>query len=866
MDQDSDSRPFPDGPSVYHQLRWDQRFDANACEIVLLDRPSGTKVIAFREFVPNGPIPWHRIVGFRYRGEPLWDRAQRLDRRSEVLGAPTSKPVVSVAPEPLPSFVLETIGEGTGELPWAPTVATWNVLSDRFEGELLDHPGRWQALLDEVARASPDLVAFTEATDAFVTLLQGHSFMSGRVLIRAPHAAVVVVSVATPTACEALELARGREVVVAHFEGLTFAGLHLPSDREHDRRAERERDLHRLCHALLSSNALVLAGDFNAQPDELDPLLDALHGLDAWSSANPGAPGLTYDVQRNAIAAALTSRGCSGRLDRVVCFGERLRVKSARLLGEDTTQRSDHFGLFVQLDDANAPALSHRTALALLPPAAQWGPIQRLRRVHDRRFERWPPHVTLLFGFVEPTVLEAQIPELQAAVRSMPPQTLRFDQVLVLEHAESATVALGPDEPSRRWLEDLQGRLIDRWPACTEQNRGERGQFVPHLTLGAVGRHDTKALEGLRREARQLTLSWTPAEVAMLERPDDTFFVRARVAFGDGLVRRPSTGAAPMDALEQRVRAAIASAASTAGIDVSVRVFGSRAWAPTQPGTDLDLLVVCDGSPGPFLDLLAGELSGARVGRHLVRGDGFDVVAIHRHDDDEEARRFALGADDAAVLRATLARHGRTEAFDALFPRVRQWARRRGLEGNAFGYFGGLGWAVMVASPLIHDAALCALDGEDALAAWRAWASRLDATSTVRLGGVTREREGFTLMTPASPERPITRALIGSTERVLLNELRTQRQDDVIAVAAWLRVSGPLAQLGAWQQRALGLFSSLEREFGPVLRPFGGVDTTGPRFVSRLGLLTPVASQVQPALNDRLQRATLTGVTATTDG
>ncbi|MCU0698956.1 MAG: RNA repair domain-containing protein [Myxococcaceae bacterium] len=866
MDQDNDSRPFPDGPSVYHQLRWDPRFDADACEIVLVDRPNGTKVIAFRDFLPNGPIPWHRIVGFRYRGAPLWDRALRLDRRADVLGHSAAHPASTVAPQPLPSRALEPRGAATGALSPAPTVATWNVLSNRFEGELLDHPTRWRALLDTVAEAAPELIAFTEATDDFVAVLEAHGLAAGRALVRSPHGDVVLLCAATPLACEALECAPGREVVVAHFDGLTFAGLHLPSDREQDRRAERERDLSRLCHTLLSSNALVLAGDFNAQPDELAPLLGRLHGVDAWQTVNPASAGLTYDVERNPLAAALTSRGRSGRLDRIVCFGERLRAKSARLLGDDSVHRSDHFGLFVQLEDSTAPQLSHRTALALLPPEAHWGPIQRLRRTHDRRFDRWPPHVTLLFGFVEPDLLEAQVTELQAALRAIPSRMLRFDQVIVFEHAQSFTVALGPDEPSRRWLEALQAALVARWPACTEQNRGEHGEFVPHLTLGAVGRDDPTALELLRREARRLTLEWEPTDVALLERPDDTFFVRARVAFRDGLVRRPAAGAAPMDALEQRVRAAITSAASTAGIEVSVRAFGSRAWAPSQPGTDLDLLVVCETSPGAFLDLVATELDGTRVGRHLVRGAGFDVVAIDRHDEDDEARRFALGADDAKVLRATLAQHGRTAAFDAVFAGVRRWARRRGLEGNAFGYFGGLGWAVLVASPLLHDAGLCALDGDEALAAWRTWARRLDGTSAVRLGGVTREGQGFTIMTPAHPERPITRALIPSTERVLLDELRAQRDDDVIEVAAWLRVSGPTHHLGAWQQRALGLYSGLEREFGPVLRPFGLLDATGPRFVSRLGLRAPIASQVQPALTERLQRAGLVGVTVTVEG
>lgn len=79
--------PFPDSQQVYHQLKWDSRFSPDDCEIVLSDHTAtdGTKVIGFHEFIPGGQIPWHRIIGFRYRGEVLWDRHARIDRRDEVI-------------------------------------------------------------------------------------------------------------------------------------------------------------------------------------------------------------------------------------------------------------------------------------------------------------------------------------------------------------------------------------------------------------------------------------------------------------------------------------------------------------------------------------------------------------------------------------------------------------------------------------------------------------------------------------------------------------------------------------------------------------------------------------------------------------
>lgn len=861
MSTDSDRRPFPDGQRVYHQLRWDPRFDADACEIVLADRPAGTKVIAFRDFLPNGPIPWHRIIGFRYRGEVLWDRASRVDRRDEALHGGLGRTGESVSVEVFERRAVEVVpslGPSTA-LSNSPTVVTWNVLSDAWDGELLDHPSRWRRLIDETLKEHPDIVVFTEATDTFFSVLMADAALRSRfTIVASEHSDVVLLSCAQPNQTAALEFAPGREAIVCWFDEVVIAGLHLPSDRETSRRAERERDLVRLSQTLLGSHALVIAGDFNAQDDELDALVTRLHGLDAWSNAAPTLPGLTYDVEKNPIAGALTKRGRSSRLDRILVFGERLDANDARLLGVHGQPTSDHFGLAVGLKPRPSTTTSHRSAVVLTPPHELWGPLQRLRARHDSRFTRWPPHVTLLYGFVEPPTIDEALPSLAQAVRSLAPFEVRFDRLITFEHHTTTTLALTPSNPAE--VNALQRRLVEAFPWCVEQNRGDGSSFTPHLTIARLAHGDRSTLAALKHGLRGFSVAWKADAVTVLERPDDVFHVHASVSLGDGRIHRDDDLVAPHQTeLERTLRSAIASTADDLGLQLTVQPFGSRAYAPSLEGRDLDLLVTVQGSSSTVLDALEARLpAGRRISRQVLRGDHFDVVAIEAGAEDDDSRRFALGVTDANALRSTLERHGRAKVFDAVLPHVRAWSRERALEGNAFGYFGGIGWAVLLAAPLLHDRELCAAGPDEAFRLWQRWLAGLGRRALISLEpSPSFVHDDFTILSPAEPHRPITRAMIPSTRAVLF-EAFANRPDDV---HAWLTVRGPADVLGAWQQRCLSIFSVLDRELGPVLRVRGEAPIIArDQFTARVGLRSSDTGRIQTLFTAQLARLQLSAV------
>lgn len=61
-------------------------------------------------------------------------------------------------------------------------------------------------------------------------------------------------------------------------------------------------------------------------------------------------------------------------------------------------------------------SLVYDTALCLILPSQSWPSIDRLRSLYDKAYEKWPPHVNLIYPFVRPEVLPAAAERIQAAL------------------------------------------------------------------------------------------------------------------------------------------------------------------------------------------------------------------------------------------------------------------------------------------------------------------------------------------------------------------------------------------------------------------------------------------------------------------
>ncbi|KIH94778.1 hypothetical protein SPBR_03564 [Sporothrix brasiliensis 5110] len=69
---------------------------------------------------------------------------------------------------------------------------------------------------------------------------------------------------------------------------------------------------------------------------------------------------------------------------------------------------------------------SHATALCFIPPESEWPPVDRLRTLYDKAARKWPPHVNLVYPFVQPESLDAASQRIQSFLKDEPEDPIHF--------------------------------------------------------------------------------------------------------------------------------------------------------------------------------------------------------------------------------------------------------------------------------------------------------------------------------------------------------------------------------------------------------------------------------------------------------
>jgi len=174
-----------------------------------------------------------------------------------------------------------------------------------------------------------------------------------------------------------------------------------------------------------------------------------------------------------------------------------------------------------------------KTALVIIPPLKLWEPVQAIRAKYDRHFNRWMPHITLIFPFREKHEFESLSEKFSQALEGIQPFAIELSRFAFFTHSgEEYTLWLKP-EPAHP-LHELQTQLWHVVPDCNDVRNFKHG-FTPHLSVGQIS--GKKPMQEL---LHTLQKSWKPlkfvvSHVSIIWRndpPDDIFRVYENIAVG----------------------------------------------------------------------------------------------------------------------------------------------------------------------------------------------------------------------------------------------------------------------------------------------------------------------------------------------
>ena len=149
---------------------------------------------------------------------------------------------------------------------------------------------------------------------------------------------------------------------------------------------------------------------------------------------------------------------------------------------------------------------THTTAVVLIPPESVQPPIQELRRIHDRNFVRWMPHITLLYPFAERHDFGSIIPALTQAAQQITPFSVELVRFDAFRHRKSCTMFLVPEPEDE--IVRLHSKLMHHLPDYDDTARFAGG-FHPHLSVGQFSHRS------LQTEQQRLQSEWQPIHCEM---------------------------------------------------------------------------------------------------------------------------------------------------------------------------------------------------------------------------------------------------------------------------------------------------------------------------------------------------------------
>jgi 2'-5' RNA ligase/endonuclease/exonuclease/phosphatase family metal-dependent hydrolase len=166
-------------------------------------------------------------------------------------------------------------------------------------------------------------------------------------------------------------------------------------------------------------------------------------------------------------------------------------------------------------EDSRSPSLnSYETALCIIPPTPLTHDVNRLRALYDKAYEKWPPHINLIYPFVAPESLPHAVDVVRNTLveNSTEEFSVRLDKADFFAHKRSNTIYVTDSGDGCKTLQSIRKQIL----LALEQ---ADAPFQPHLTIGQSDANDDSVRDYLVSKTSLLPpVDWQVSELTVLIR------------------------------------------------------------------------------------------------------------------------------------------------------------------------------------------------------------------------------------------------------------------------------------------------------------------------------------------------------------
>ncbi|MDY6902270.1 MAG: poly(A) polymerase [Cyanobacteriota bacterium] len=361
----------------------------------------------------------------------------------------------------------------------------------------------------------------------------------------------------------------------------------------------------------------------------------------------------------------------------------------------------------------------YQSAVVIIPPDDIFPAIQAIRQRYDARFDRWMPHINLIYGFLPESYFDEAAKIISSALAQVEPFSITLNNFETFTHRKSSTAWLRPVVVPETALHELQTLLQQLFPQCNEQSRKSEAGFTPHLSVGQFSTPEV----AFAKLPQWYPRSFTVKSIALISRRDDEpFEVRRIINFGEETISDSSELINLVNQIEPKLnqnqkihRDTVLEIVTQAcqeclGFSPNLELLGSYRLGVESPESDLD--IVCQIptylSGENFLKNIQQRLEGigdsiqlvldAKVPLLRLKLEGISVDLLYTHFDGNSTVEISIiGCWEADLIAEFVRKYVPFESFQLLLRAVRAWAKSRRIYGNSWGFLGGLSFALLSA-------------------------------------------------------------------------------------------------------------------------------------------------------------------------